>query len=112
MFQNGLMTDRQCRPDQTPSSLASDFVSSVCSGLPVCQNTCLSTVLIFCYRFTKVPEVLYKLPKLEIVFVNDNKIDSIDAEGLKQLPALATLDLQNNSISQIPPELGLCTQLK
>ena len=59
-----------------------------------------------------MPEVLYKLPKLEIVFVNDNKIDSIDAEGLKQLPALATLDLQNNSISQIPPELGLCTQLK
>ena len=56
--------------------------------------------------------MLYKLPKLEILFVNDNKLDNIDAAGLKQLPALATLDLQNNNISQVPPELGLCTQLK
>ena len=32
--------------------------------------------------------MLYKLPKLEILFVNDNKLDNIDAGGLKQLPAL------------------------
>ena len=44
--------------------------------------------------------------------MNDNKIDNIDATGLQQLPVLATLDLQNNNISQVPPELGLCTQLK
>lgn len=44
--------------------------------------------------------------------MNDNKIDSIDADGIKQLPVLATLDLQNNNISQVPPELGLCTQIK
>ena len=68
--------------------------------------------LIFLFRLAKIPDVLYKLPKLEIIFVNDNKIDSIDATGLQQLPVLATLDLQNNSISQVPPELGLCTQLK
>ena len=36
--------------------------------------------------------MLYKLPKLEILFVNDNKLNSIDAGGLKQLPVLATLD--------------------
>ena len=35
--------------------------------------------------------MLYKLPKLEILFVNDNKLDNINAGGLKQLPVLATL---------------------
>ena len=78
--------------------------------LPVLAT--LDLILFYCCRFTKIPEVLYKLPKLEILFVNDNKLDNIDAGGLKQLPALATLDLQNNNISQVPPELGLCTQLK
>ena len=29
--------------------------------------------------------MLYKLPKLEILFVNDNKLDNIDAGVLKQL---------------------------
>ncbi|XP_052774191.1 leucine-rich repeat-containing protein 40-like [Mya arenaria] len=63
-------------------------------------------------RFTVFPAVLYDLPKLEIVFANDNKIETIDAAGLKKLSDLATLDLQNNNIGNVPPELGLCTQLK
>ena len=37
--------------------------------------------------------MLYKLPKLEIMFVNDDNLDNIDAAGLKQLPVLATIDL-------------------
>ena len=49
-------------------------------------TTCPSDVILFyCCRFAQIPEVLYKLPKLEILFVNDNKLDNIDAGGLKQL---------------------------
>ena len=35
--------------------------------------------------------MLYKLPKLEILFVNDNKLDNIDADGLKQLPVCGSI---------------------
>ena len=35
--------------------------------------------------------MLYKLPKLEILFVNDNKLDNIDADGLKQLPVCCSI---------------------
>lgn len=64
------------------------------------------------HRFTEIPPVLYPLKKLEILFLNDNKINDIDAVGLQQMPVLATLDLQNNNISQVPPELGNCVSLR
>ena len=35
-----------------------------------------------------------------------NQIASIDVDGLASLKNLAVLDLQNNSIDQVPPELG------
>ena len=63
-------------------------------------------------RFTTLPSVVYELKKLENLFADTNKIDHIDATGIKNLPVLATLDLQNNNIGQVPPELGNCTQIK
>ena len=67
----------------------------------------------FCtLRFTTLPSVLYEMKKLEIIFADTNKITTIDATGLKGLPVLATVDLQNNNIEQVPPELGTCSQIK
>lgn len=63
-------------------------------------------------RFTTLPSSLYEMKKLEIIFADNNKITMIDAAGFKNLPMLATLDLQNNNIEQVPPELGNCTQIK
>ncbi len=40
------------------------------------------------------------------------QISSIDVQGLSALKSLAVLDLQNNSIGAVPPELGLMTQLR
>lgn len=64
------------------------------------------------FRFTEIPPPVYKLKKLEILFMNDNQVSTIDPAGLQRLGALATLDLQNNNISQVPPELGNCTSIK
>lgn len=56
--------------------------------------------------------MLYSLPKLEIILASNNQIGTIDASGLSSLTQLATLDLQNNDIRQVPPELGNVTQLR
>ena len=40
------------------------------------------------------------------------QIESIMVESLLQLPLLACLDLQNNSITHVPPQLGNVTSLK
>lgn len=63
-------------------------------------------------RFGSIPNPVYRLKHLEILFVNDNHINSLEISNLVQLTSLATLDLQNNDLTQIPPELGNMTQLK
>ena len=63
-------------------------------------------------RFSHLPSAIYKLDKLEILLVSDNQLQDIDAAALRGLKRLSTLDLQNNSIVHVPPELGLCEQLR
>ena len=56
--------------------------------------------------------MLNGLPKLEIILASDNQINTIDTDGLIGTPQLGTLDLQNNDLMYIPPQLGNCTQLR
>lgn len=44
--------------------------------------------------------------------LNHTQISSIDMDGLKQLPLISCLDLSNNNIQQVPPQLGLVTTLR
>ncbi|XP_023214444.1 leucine-rich repeat-containing protein 40-like [Centruroides sculpturatus] len=63
-------------------------------------------------RFKEIPQVFFRLKKLEILFVSDNQIQKLDVNGLSQLPVLTVLDLRNNDISYVPPELGNLRQLR
>ena len=63
-------------------------------------------------RFSEIPDCVYKLPSLEILIARDNRLTSVNVSGLSQLRGLATLDLANNDINHIPPELGNMTQLR
>lgn len=49
---------------------------------------------------------------IEILMLNDNKLDEIDIERLVRLTRLTTLNLTNNNINFVPPELGNMTHLK
>ena len=40
------------------------------------------------------------------------KVNNIDVDGLKKLPNLLTLDLSNNNIANVPPELGNVSSLR
>jgi len=56
--------------------------------------------------------VVYELSSLETLLMSDNQVATISAEGLQNLPKLTSLDLQNNNLSSIPAELGLCEGLR
>lgn len=72
----------------------------------------LRTVTLSFNRFRTLPDVLYRIATLEVILISNNLIGSVDPFQLKCLDKLATLDLQNNDLLQIPPELGNCTSLK
>lgn len=61
----------------------------------------------FEFRFTSIPSCLYSTRNLEILIAVNNKIEKIDLDGLRNLPFISVLDLHNNNIAQVPPELGL-----
>ncbi|XP_012286485.1 leucine-rich repeat-containing protein 40 isoform X2 [Orussus abietinus] len=63
-------------------------------------------------RFTKVPDCLYTIDALEILLADTNQIIEIDVASLAQLKRLATLDLSNNNIGFVPPELGNLKNLR
>uniref|UniRef100_A0A663M183 Leucine rich repeat containing 40 n=1 Tax=Athene cunicularia TaxID=194338 RepID=A0A663M183_ATHCN len=49
---------------------------------------------------------------LSHVLLSNNQVGCVDARGLQALAGLATLDLRNNDLLQVPPELGNCQSLR
>ncbi|XP_042317734.1 leucine-rich repeat-containing protein 40 isoform X2 [Sceloporus undulatus] len=63
-------------------------------------------------RFKVLPDVLYRIPTLEAILLGNNQVGSLDPLQLKKLDRLSTLDLQNNDLLHVPPELGNCINLR
>ncbi|XP_023696226.2 leucine-rich repeat-containing protein 40 [Paramormyrops kingsleyae] len=91
-----------------------DFRNNLLESLPeeLESLTKLRSVILSFNRFKDFPEVLYRLHTLETILISNNQVGSIDPIKLKDLERLSTLDLQNNDILHVPPELGNCTSLR
>ncbi|XP_033226281.1 leucine-rich repeat-containing protein 40-like isoform X2 [Belonocnema kinseyi] len=63
-------------------------------------------------KFVEIPTCIYEIIHLEILVASGNQIAKIDVPALKKLRRLATLDLSNNNIGHVPPELGTLIHLK
>eukprot|EP00095_Tigriopus_kingsejongensis_P010638 maker-scaffold1028_size131186-snap-gene-0.53 protein:Tk10638 transcript:maker-scaffold1028_size131186-snap-gene-0.53-mRNA-1 annotation:"hypothetical protein CAPTEDRAFT_182426" len=63
-------------------------------------------------KFKTIPTCVFECLNLETLILEGNQIVEIPVQELAQLKRLAILDLQNNDIGQVPPELGLMTQLR
>lgn len=63
-------------------------------------------------RFKSFPEVLYHIVSLETILLGNNQVGGVDPSGLMKLRNLSALDLSNNDVLKVPPELGLCTSLR
>uniref|UniRef100_A0A8C5AR12 Leucine-rich repeat-containing protein 40 n=1 Tax=Gadus morhua TaxID=8049 RepID=A0A8C5AR12_GADMO len=72
----------------------------------------LRSVILNYNKFKCFPDVLYEIVSLETVLLGNNQVGGLDAERLKALAALYTLDLSNNDLLNVAPELGLCTSLR
>ncbi|KPI96791.1 Leucine-rich repeat-containing protein 40 [Papilio xuthus] len=74
----------------------------------------LRELVISCNKFTKIPRCVYDMDNLEILLAGENKITEINvsSDALAKLKKLAVLDLTNNSIITVPPELGNFTNLR
>lgn len=84
------------------------------TDLPECfgQLSTLRELVLSNNQFSNIPSCVYNLDNLEILLVADNKLKKIDVDNLKFLKRLATLDLSNNNIDQVPPELGNMKQIR
>ncbi|XP_059122494.1 leucine-rich repeat-containing protein 40 isoform X3 [Peromyscus eremicus] len=84
------------------------------SSLPeeMSSLTKLQSINLSFNRFKVLPTVLYHIPTLEAVLISNNQVGSVDPQKMKLMENLSTLDLQNNDLLQIPPELGNCVQLR
>uniref|UniRef100_A0A8D0AGY0 Leucine-rich repeat-containing protein 40 n=1 Tax=Sander lucioperca TaxID=283035 RepID=A0A8D0AGY0_SANLU len=74
--------------------------------------TKLSSIILSYNRFKSFPEVLYHVVSLETVLLGNNQVGKVDPQRLMKLVRLSTLDLSNNDLLSIAPELGLCTSLR
>lgn len=72
----------------------------------------LPLIPMYLCRFKILPEVLYLIPTLETILISNNQVGFVDPKKLKTMENLITLDLQNNDLLQIPPELGNCVNLR
>ncbi|KAM4773080.1 leucine-rich repeat-containing protein 40 [Cyanocitta cristata] len=91
-----------------------DLRNNVLTALPEGMEALkrLHTINLAFNRFKVFPSVLYHLPALETILLSNNQVGSIDPVQLKGMDKLGTLDLQNNDLLQVPPELGNCENLR
>ncbi|XP_039983853.1 leucine-rich repeat-containing protein 40 [Xiphias gladius] len=74
--------------------------------------TKVRSIILSCNRFRSFPEVLYQIASLETVLLGNNQVGGVEPSRLMKLVHLSTLDLSNNDLLNIPPELGLCSNLR
>ncbi|KAM4628529.1 leucine-rich repeat-containing protein 40 [Polymixia lowei] len=91
-----------------------DLRNNQLSDLPseLMNLTRLRSIILNYNRFKSFPDVLYQIVSLETVLLGNNQVGGVDPRRLMQLVNLSTLDLSNNDVLNIPPELGLCTNLR
>ena len=68
---------------------------------------------LFNFRFVRLPAVLYELKQIQEILVNDNQLVELDANGLQKIAGtLITLNVRNNNLQRLPPEICKCTLIK
>ena len=91
-----------------------DVSNNLLQTLPdeISQLPHLLQIVLSFNRFSTMPKPLFDMKSLQTVLLANNQIADIDVDGLLKLKTLQVLDLSNNSIVKIPPQLGNVSWLK
>lgn len=90
-----------------------DVSGNCMTNLPDLSSlTCLLEINLSSNQFNEIPSCVFNISSLENILADSNKIEVVNVEGLKKLKKLSILSLQYNSISNVPPELGLLDHIK
>jgi Leucine-rich repeat (LRR) protein len=102
LFSNRL-TEFSWTCDQTPQlSHLSLHTNPLLRALPLALPPLLRYVNVaFCNLTGPCPPAVFDLPFLEVLFLNDNELSSV--EGLQRLTQLTSLEMQKNRLTQLPP---------
>uniref|UniRef100_A0A3B4BHQ9 Disease resistance R13L4/SHOC-2-like LRR domain-containing protein n=1 Tax=Periophthalmus magnuspinnatus TaxID=409849 RepID=A0A3B4BHQ9_9GOBI len=112
-FSKNQLSSAPSRYTQVPPSFGSIRLMIFPFSNNTLQNlTKLRSIILNFNRFKSFPVVLYELGNLETVLLGNNQVGSVDASRLQALVHLSTLDLSNNDMLHVPPELGLCSALR
>eukprot|EP00644_Phytophthora_capsici_P012617 jgi/Phyca11/567013/estExt2_Genewise1.C_PHYCAscaffold_230220 len=79
--------------------------------LEICQLHCLETLLLSFNRIETLDHFPWsQLARVSVVSVSDNKLRSLGR--IYDAPLLASLSFENNNLTKVPCELGLCPHLR
>jgi len=63
-------------------------------------------------KFEEIPECLYTLPAVCNLIISNNQIKSVEPAKLRTMTSLVCLDLENNNLGRLPPELSLIPNIR
>ncbi|KAL5258185.1 hypothetical protein ACHWQZ_G012972 [Mnemiopsis leidyi] len=63
-------------------------------------------------KFEHIPECLYSLPGICNLIISNNQIRTVEPAKLITMTSLVCLDLENNNIGRLPPELSLIPNIR
>ena len=91
-----------------------DVSNNLLQALPeeISQLPHLLQIVLSFNRFSTMPKAIFKMKSLQTVLMANNQVVDIDVDGLLELKTLQVLDLSNNNISRVPPQLGNVSWLK
>ncbi|XP_008059162.1 leucine-rich repeat-containing protein 40 isoform X3 [Carlito syrichta] len=98
--------------DKQTTLISDDVFDAVKSNIITSINFSKNQLHEIPKRFKILPEVLYRILTLETILISNNQVGSVDPQKMKMMEKLTTLDLQNNDLLHIPPELGNCVNLR
>jgi len=102
--------DRLTLPNLVHLSMTHNLLSEFPEDIDPSQFPRLIELNLSYNNIKKLPSNSIPFPKLDSLILSKNKIEAI--ENPEVFGQLTVLDLSDNSISYIPPKLGLCSKLQ